>query len=228
MSNNLELLNPLDGRQLVTAWNQLTGECVKRFASRDAALSRFSRALGKTPELAERLKMLLTTTIVVAGESAMDKVIEKVAEKEAAKPKRKRESRVKVQSIKDSKQGRVLVNGRAVLPQNAKRVLAGEALSGAVLDAPKPEDALKEAEGLNLNYKRKATIKPMRRGTAREKLVQLMSLPEGKGVTVEEVMKMFDLSREQAVYRLRDLQYTGGHGVRIIKGRVYVDDREES
>ncbi len=226
MSNNLELLNPLDGRQLVTAWNQLTGESVKRFASRDAALSRFSRVLGKKPELADRLKMLLTTTVVVAGESPMDKVIEKVAEKEAAKPKRKREGKVK--TIKESKQGRVLVNGRAVLPKNAKRVLAGEALSGAVLDAPKPEDALKEAEGLNLNYKRKPVIKPMRRGTAREKLVQLMSLPDGKGVTLDEVMKMFNLSREQAVYRLRDLQYTGGHGVRVIKGRVYVDDREES
>ena len=76
--------------------------------------------------------------------------------------------------------------------------------------------------GLNMNYQRKKVIKPLREGTDRYKLV----IAARKGITIEEVMSMFGLLREQAVYKLRDLHYTAGHGLQTRGGKVFVVDDE--
>ncbi len=226
MSNIADLLKSLSGPELIQKWNQMTGDSVKRFASRTAALARFDRAVSKDPALGKKLLAILTTTVTVVSDPAPAEVAAP-----APAPKAPRAPRVsareakKVKPIEGSKQGRVNVAGRAVLPQNAKRVLAGEALSGAVAAPPKAEDALDgKARKLNFNYPRKTIIKPLRAGTDREALVKAMS---EKGVTVEDVMKMGSLTYEQAVYRIRDLHYTAGHGLVVREGRVYLNDGEK-
>jgi hypothetical protein len=123
----------------------------------------------------------------------------------------------------------VAAAGRVVRPENAKKVLAGQSLWGAVAAAPSDKDKLKgDNARLNLNYPIKTdkdgkpAVKPMREGTKRHKLVSMMRT---KGVTVEDVMAMFQLTHDQAVYKLRDLHYMSGHGLEVRNGRVFVTDR---
>lgn len=117
----------------------------------------------------------------------------------------------------------VAAGGRVVRPENAQAVLAGKSIWGGVGDAPADKDKLKgDNARLNLNYPAKKVIKPMREGTKRHKLVVQM---RGKGVTVEDVMAMFQLTHDQAVYKLRDLHYMCGHGLEMKNGRVFVLDR---
>lgn len=117
----------------------------------------------------------------------------------------------------------VAAGGRVVRPENAQAVLQGKSLWGAVGAPPSDKDKLRgDNARLNLNYPAKKDIKPMREGTKRHKLVVAM---RGKGVTIEDVMAMFQLTHDQAVYKVRDLHYMCGHGIETKNGRVFVTDK---
>jgi hypothetical protein len=164
-----------------------------------------------------------------AAKPRRSKIEAKVAPKAKAKPaaKAKRPSKAAatpmtlVKPIEGSKL--VAAAGRVVRPENAEKVLKGQSLWGAVSAPPSDKDRLKGDNGrLNLNYPAKKGIKPLREGTKRHKLVTVM---RSKGVTVEDVMAMFGLTHDQAVYKLRDLHYMSGHGLEVRNGRVFVTDK---
>jgi hypothetical protein len=231
MSTPIDLLSDLTGPELVHVWNQVAEKKVKRFASREAALFRFRNMANRYPEVASKLNAVLQTRIQMfdAGGPipSVDDIFTLVAEKESAtlikqiEKRRVRKPVAAVEAIEASKQGRVRVKGRAVLPKNAARVLAGEVLAGVVEAPPKPEDAQEVNSKLNFNYRRKERIKDIRPGTNREKLVTVM---RSAGTTLPEVMKLLGLSYAQACYAIRDLHYTAGHGITMKAGRIYLAD----
>jgi len=89
--------------------------------------------------------------------------------------------------------------------------------------APKIKDRDNARPKLNFNYSPPPEgPRPMREGTARHALV--VAMRKG-GVTLADVQAMFpQLNDEQVVYRIRDLRFTGRHGLKMVNGRIFLDE----
>jgi len=245
MTTVMDSLSKLSSPALVELFNQLTGESVKRFASKGAGLKRIEKLLTDA-KVAARLDALLglkQTTVIVqepiddgspipeVNEDTLTDILDKTTDKPLkAKPKAKKAPKPapdsdEVKAIKD-REDLVAVRGRVVRPENAQRILKGEALWGGVGDQPKDKDRLKgENAAVNLNYPPKpGGPKPLREGTMRAKLVAAM---KAGGVTVEDVMREFGIERGAAIYKLRDLHYVSGHGLQMKGGRIFLNDNED-
>lgn len=247
---NMNRLESLSASELLALFNKVSGENVKRFADRKSGLRRLQKLaadpakrdqitahlnLGQTkitvidrdkplPTLEETLRAGADERARKAGLPTLSDPPKPTPRRKAGK-KRKPAAAATPQTLIRPIEGSKLVSagGRVVRPENAEKVLAGKALWGAVGDAPSDKDRLKgENSRLNLNYPAKKSIKPMREGTKRHKLVAIM---RSKGVTIEDVMAMFQLTHDQAVYKLRDLNYMCGHGLEVRNGRVFVTDK---
>lgn len=231
----MDKLNSLTSKELLDLFNKVSGQSVKRFADRAAGIKRIL-GLMSDPSRKQKIEALLglasTTVAVIEVPERLPTVGEVLAagmEASAAqqgvpalrdpKPKPK----PKASDAKPINDKLVAIAGRVVRKENVAKVVKGESLWGSVAAPPSDKDRLKGAHAkLNLNYPAKETVKPMREGTKRHKLVSLM---RSKGVTVEEVMAMFGLTEGQAVYKLRDLHYMSGHGLEVRNGRVFVTDK---
>lgn len=208
---------------LVEIYNLITKGSINRFADRKAGIRRILKAADADAEVGARLDRLVNVTrpaITVRIEDVLadsDKplltvgeVLEQVAEKEA--------EAYETRTVEGTEL--VVVNGRTVRPENAAKVRRGEALWGSLAGSvPEPDKLRGVNQDINLNYPVKAKVAKLRSGTGRAKLVEAM---RENGVTVEDVMKMFNVKREAAIYKLRDLHYVGGHGLETRKGRVYI------
>lgn len=228
-------LESLTSKELLDLFNKVSGESVKRFADRKAGLARVQKLIAKDKAAAAKVTALLglaSTSVTVVDaplptiEEALREGLDATAKARGVKPLKKQPQPKKVVGGVTPIEGSailVAVAGKVVRKENAEKVQAGAVLWGKVKAPPAEKDKLEGAgSALNLNYPAKASVKPMREGTKRAKLVGLMRT---KGVTVEEVMKLLGLDRGQAVYKLRDLHYMSGHGLEVRDGRVFVTDK---
>lgn len=230
-------LNSLKTNELLRIYNAVTGEGVKRFSDRTAALRRVT-ALTQNEATAEKVSALLASATVTGNDPTEEKPVptleqafreglEKDAKRRGIpglsdKPTvGKNKLPVTASSAGGAAKEMVVVRGRRVRPENVNAVKRGASLWGAVGDDPKEKDQVQGHGNLNLNYKRKEFITPMREGTKRHRLVEAM---RKKGVTPEEVMQMFGLEYGAAVYKIRDLHYMCGHGLTMREGRIYLND----
>lgn len=206
-------LDTLTASELVVLFNKLTGSSVKRFADRAAGLKRINKLLASDPAMKQKADALLGLKFTAVEVVPADQPIPTVEEAFQEMPEVKSPKNPKLVSVK----------GRTVRPENKARIEKGEALWGSVGAPPAEKDRLAgEAGRSNLNYPAKKIIKPLREGTDRHKLVTIM---RKKGVTIEDVMEMFKLEAGPAIYKLRDLHYTSGHGLVVKGGRVFVTDK---
>jgi hypothetical protein len=223
MTDRLALLNDKPVKDLVVIYNRITGSEVKRFATKTAGLKRISKALTDA-DVANKLDAVLGVESVAVGVIAEGfddgtpiespgEVLAKIAKKGAKKA-------MKPKPIDGS--DLVVYRGRICRPENAKKLDKGP-LWGACGNRPKDSDKFKgEHSGVNLNYPvRPRGITKLRPGSQREQLIKLMLGSKAKGVTIAQVAKMFSISEKLAIYKLRDLNYVGGHGLRVKKGRVF-------
>lgn len=234
-------LESLTSKELLDLFNKATGQSIKRFSDRAAGLARIQKLIAKDKVVAAKVQALLgldSTSVLVFDTEAplptiaevLEEGLEKGAKRQGVlplrglspKPKQKKLTAKDAVPVEGS-DNLVTIGGRVVRKENIAKIVKGESLWGAVGEPPAEKDALKgEHNKLNLNYPPKATIRPMREGTGRQKLVMLM---RKKGVTPEEVAEMFNLTVAQAIYKLRDLHYVGGHGLEVRNGRVFVTDK---
>lgn len=244
-SELVRLFNQVTGQSVKRFADRVQGlRRVTKLLAEPAAKAKLEAALGlrgttievvpadqPIPTVAEALAEM--PEVVAAGTAAPAKARKAKAKAKPAAPAAKKAAPAKraskaaatpmtlVKPIEGSKL--VAAAGRVVRPENAEKVLKGQSLWGAVSAPPSDKDRLKGDNGrLNLNYPAKKGIKPLREGTKRHKLVTVM---RSKGVTVEDVMAMFGLTHDQAVYKLRDLHYMSGHGLEVRNGRVFVTDK---
>ena len=211
---------------LVDIYNLVTGGNVKRFASRPAGIARIMRHANEVETVAVKLDKLVATTGAVPVKAAdpigevlnddrskplpgVGEVLARVAGKEA--------DELETRTVKGTPL--VVVNGRTVRPENVSKVKAGVAIWGGLEKPTAKKDKLRGVnQDINLNYPLKDKVAALREGTGRYKLVVAMR----KGITIEEVMKMFDMKREAAIYKVRDLHYVGGHGLKTVGGKVFI------
>jgi hypothetical protein len=219
-------LNALTVKELVTIFNRVTGSNVKRFASKTAGIKRIEKA-AVDATVGEQLTIELTVGAVgvaIVEEAApyddgtplatAAEVVTKVARKNAEKAGKDVD---KPRPIEGSTL--VVFRGKIIRPDSVAAVKKGVALCGACSAKPSKIDALKgEHAKVNLNYAPKERIVPVREGTQRAQLIALMT---DKGVTIEQVAKLFGISEQAAIYKIRDLAYVGGHGLKLKKGRVF-------
>lgn len=205
MPTVLEWLQAKSVRELAQVYRELTGRNLQRFPSRQEGVLRIGRAAqgeaaGKRLAKIQRAEELAARGAVVA-----------VAEAEPQPGGRTPDG---------PKAHLVLVNRRRVRPENVAKAKAGP-LHALQLKPPAPKDRMEEPyDGLNYNYATKDRVRRVRQGSRRGKLLAWM---EDQGVTVPEVMALFpDLSESAAVFMLRNLHITGGHGLVMRKGRVYL------
>lgn len=206
-------LESMTASELVVLYNKLTGENVKRFSDRTAGLKRINKLIAD-PAMKLKADALIGLKFTAVEVVPLDQPIPTVEDAFNEMPE-----------VKEPKGPAKLVSvrGRTVRPENKARVEKGEAIWGTVGAPPSEKDRLPgEHARVNLNYPAKKTIKPLREGNDRHKLVTVM---RKKGLTIEEAMEMFSLTAEQVIYKMRDLHYTSGHGLAVKNGRVFVTDK---
>jgi hypothetical protein len=214
--------------ELVEIYNLITGGQVKRFASRKVGAKRILAAAAKNEEVARKLDKLAAINVEAPVKVSMREVFEDDRSKplpttaEVLEEVAQREAEdLGTKTVPGTPL--VTINGRTVRPENVAKVKKGIALWGALGEKPGEKDRLRGVnQAINLNYPLKAKVVPLRKGTDREWLVTAAR----KGLTVEQVMEKFNLKREQAIYKLRDLHYVGGHGLVTRGGKVYVIEPE--
>ncbi len=221
------LLNNKSCKELCELFNRATGGSVKRFATKSAGLNRIYKMLKTDPTASEKLFAITTAGDAEAAiievfddGSPMETAAEVVTKAVKAKVKKQKKNKEldQPQPIKNSKL--VSYRGRVIRPENADVIGRGDDLWGSCSKAPSDKDRLKGPQAkLNLNYPAKEKIVEPREGTMRYKLIKLM---EGKGVTIPQVAKLFKITEPAAIYKLRDLHYVGGNGLRMEQGRVFL------
>lgn len=225
-----ELLSSLTNSQLLSLFNSVSGKKVKRFADRKTALRRIGEMLKDQvlkPKVEAALGVRATTAVVLEEPlptiaEALKEGLEKGAKRQGVPALADKKLRLEDAKPIEGSDVLVSIGGRVVRKENAKKIAAGIALWGKLGKRPSEADRLPDYPHANFNYKPKDKIKPIRPGSDREKLVDVM---RKKGITPKEAAEMFSLDEDQAMYKIRDLHYTSGHGLELRKGRIYVTDK---
>jgi len=224
-------LENLKMADLLDIYNTITDGHVKRFASRAKGIERTLRNAEKKPEVGERLDRYVAAAggLPVKGEDVTlddlknddhtkplptaGQVLAEIAEKEAEK--------LETRTVKGAEL--VVVGGRMVRRENVGKIKRGEALWGNLSGEVSEKDRMRGTEqDINFNYALKDKVVIARKGTDRAKLVEMMR----KGTTVKEVMKQFQIERDPAIYKMREMHYCGGYGMEVRGGKVYVIEPE--